>query len=188
MKKIAFFACALVVSMVMTSCSTIQSIANNQQVGTIVQTLLTNYVSAQGTTHSCAGTGTAALWTNKGTASSTNFTAGTTQTINVTIPVVITTASSTVQMTLPDLTLDGAAMSGVALGALTYSNNTITAGDNTTATGTLTVNGKSYSVAGAYLNGCTYASNKLTATQMQIFFGSNYEYVVNIAFTGTAAN
>jgi len=184
MKKIAFFVCAAIVSMTMTSCQTLQKIANNEQVGQIVQTLLTNYVSMQGTTYNCTGTGTAALWTNKGTAATPNFLAGDNQSSSMTITTVLFQTSG--QLTFPTLSVGGATMEGVALGALNYTNSTLTVGDNTTAAGTLTVNGKTYSVAGAYLNNCTFSNNKLSAGTVQIYFGTNYEYLVNLSFTGTA--
>lgn len=184
MKKIAFFACALVVSFTLTSCQTLQTISKNEQVGQIIQAILTNYISMQGTTYNCTGTGSAALWKNKGTQTAPNFLAGENQSSNMTITAVFSQTAA--QLTLPALTVEGAKMEGVALGALTYANNTITVGDNTTAAGTLTVNGTAYPVAGAYLNNCTFSNNKLAAGTVQIYFGANYEYLINLSFTGNA--
>ena len=63
--------------------------------------------------------------------------------------------------------------------------STITVGDNTTANGTLTVNGTTYPITGAYLEKCTYTeAGTLEAALIQFYFGEGQDYVASFKYKG----
>ena len=65
-------------------------------------------------------------------------------------------------------------------------SNTLTVGDNSSATGSVTYNGKSYDVTNLFIE-CTLNDQNINITQMSIYFGneSNYDIcVMNITYEG----
>ena len=65
-------------------------------------------------------------------------------------------------------------------------SNTLTVGDNSSATGSVTYNGQSYDVTNLFIE-CTLNDQNISITQMSIYFGneSNYDIcVMNITYEG----
>jgi len=185
-KKVALFAGIVAATTALTGCQTVANLANNENVKTVVSTLLTNYVAGQGTTTNYTGTLSSQLLKKSGTSYVTVNSKGTLATQTATIPVVAGTMAT---LTIPAMTIDGASMSEVSLGNLNIAksgtSSTITVGDNTTAAGTLTVSGTAYSISGAYLESCTYTdAGALEGGLIQFYFGTNKEYVASFKFSG----
>lgn len=185
-RKVALFAGIVVATSSLSSCQTVATLATNQQVRQVVSTLLTNYVAGQGTTSVYNGKLSSQLLKKSGENYTTVNAKGTfaTQAANVTI-----VAGQTATITVPAQTIDGAAMSDVALGNLIIAKNgttnTITVGDNTTANGTITVNGTAYNISGAYLDACSYTdAGEFDGGTIQFYFGPNKEFVANLKFSG----
>ena len=90
-------------------------------------------------------------------------------------------------MTVPGMTVNGATMSAINFYnlnmAATSNNTTLDVGDNTSAEGSLTVNGTTYEVSNVYME-TTVTSQKLVITLMSIYFGPNNEFAMNLTFAG----
>lgn len=190
MKKSLFHAalCIAIVAVAATlhSCQTLQSLATNENVKTVVSTLLTNYVQGQGTTTVYNGTLESQLLKKNGSSFLTVNSKGNFASQAAAITVI---AGQVATISVPAQTVDGATMSQVALGNLNIAKNgsasTITVGDNTTANGTLTVNGTTYPITGAYLEKCTYTeAGTLEAALIQFYFGEGQDYVASFKFKG----
>ena len=67
--------------------------------------------------------------------------------------------------------------------AATSNNTTLDVGDNTSAEGSLTVNGTTYEVSSVYMK-TTVTSQKLTISEMSIYFGDNGKFAMNLTFAG----
>lgn len=184
--RVAFGMAIMAVCTTLNSCQTLQNLAANENVKNVVTTLLTNYVQGQGATTIYNGTLQSQLLKKKDSSYFTVNSKGdfASQTANITV-----IAGQMATITVPAQTVDGATMSQVALGNLNIAKNgtasTITVGDNTTANGTLTVNGTSYNITGAFLDGCTYTeAGTIEAGLIQFYFGTNQEYVASFKFKG----
>lgn len=185
MKKILSLIGAAFITFGMTSCETLQKIAQDENFGKLVTAIASNYVNAQGTTYNYTGTAQAQLL--KKTADGYLFVEkdGKTTKVDMTLPLV---AGNVATIQFPTISVDGGTMTNTAVGNLVItangSKNTVTVGDQTTATGSLTLDGKTYNISGVYLQDCTYSTTKFEGKTMQIYFGDANDYVMSITFDG----
>ena len=178
---------AAVATTVMSGCQTVQSIAKNENLKNVVSTMLTNYVGGIGTTTNYSGTLSSQLLKKSGSSYVFVNSNGNYATQTITLPVIA--SSNVATITLPEQTIDGAKMSQVSVGNITISKSgttsTITVGDSSTASGTLTVDGTIYNISGAYLDKCTYTdAGAFEGGTIQFYFGTDNEYVASFKFSG----
>lgn len=100
-----------------------------------------------------------------------------------------TSSVRTADITLPAFSVDGASMTEVNFASLdctlgSKNVRTLSVGDNTTGTGSLTVGGQTYDVSLVYLEG-TFTESTYDISVMSIYFGDSY--VINITFSGKEA-
>lgn len=158
----------------------------------IASLILNNLLGQQGVTYNFIGTGTMQVLQN--TSGANGFVNATEKlAFQGTLPLTVNNSTATLQlpsMTLGKYQMSNVTFSNLVLRAVTNGNVTeytsIEVGDNTTADGTITVDGNSYPVSNLYLQ-AKATNTTLTITAMSIYFGQNDEYAVNVVFTGTAA-
>ena len=177
-------------AMTTTSCS-----SDNGGIAQILGTLLTNLLGQQGTVYNFTGNGTMQVLKNTAAAGTDPVWTKVTESLTFqgTLPLTVNNTAATLQ--IPALNLGGNQMSQVTFSQLvltahssgqTVDYTKIDTGTSSTATGTLTVNGTAYNVSNLYID--AKATNEtMTVKGMSIYFGDNFEYVVNVVFTGTAA-
>lgn len=171
---------------------TFTSCGENTDWREIASIILNNLLGQQGVTYNFTGKGTMQVLQNTGGAN--GFVNATERlAFQGTLPLTVNNSAATLQipsMTLGNYQMSNITFSNLVLRAVTNGNVTeytsVEVGDNTTADGSITVNGTSYPVTNLYME--TKATNTtLTITIMSIYFGQDNEFAVNVVFTGTAA-
>lgn len=188
MKKIITKGALLLCTAIMfTGCQQLQQLSQNVDFQKAVSIILTNVIQNQGTTQNYSGTLSAQLL-QKNANGEYVYVNGTGKKTPNTVNLSLTTNPTAASMVIPTITIDGATMSAVQLANLANANGTITVGNNTTADATLTVGGKAYPISAVYFDGCTVNDKgSFNGTMMQIYFGSNSEYVADMTFSGKVA-
>lgn len=183
MKKIfkKAIVCLGILSMGLTSTS-----CDSETITQIIGALITNLLTQQpGTTYTFSGKGTNQLLIASKD-SNTGYIAGGKES-SFTGNVALTIAkNNTCTLTLPAMAIDG----GAKMSEVTFSNLSMIAGnentkidtnENSTGLGTLTVGNQTYELSNVYLETSAGATNqKLNLATISIYFGENYEYVVNL--------
>ncbi|GEM_PF-4388261 len=98
----------------------------------------------------------------------------------------VSSNGATANLVLPAITCGNFQMSQVTFNSLALSVkdnlNYLSTGDNTTANGTLTYNGKTYDVSNLYIV-CSLNDAQIAISEMSIYFGDD-QYALNLTFNG----
>ena len=176
-RKAILSLCILSMGLVNVSC-------DSETITELITILITNLVGQQGTTYTFTGSGTAQELIMQsdgqyqyGNATPSKFNGTFSVTVNNTVA----------NMTVPGMTVNGATMSAINFNdlsmAATSNNTTLDVGESTSAEGSLTVNGTTYDVSSVYMK-TTVTSQKLTISEMSIYFGEKGEFAMNLTFAG----
>ena len=183
-RKAILSLCILSMGLVNVSC-------DSETITELITILITNLVGQQGTTYTFTGSGTAQELIMQsdgqyqyGNATPSKFNGTFSVTVNNTVA----------NMTVPGMTVNGATMSAINFYnlnmAATSNNTTLDVGDNTSAEGSLTVNGTTYNVTSVYIETekeelrTTVTNQKLNIPIMSIYFGNKGEFAMNLTFAG----
>ena len=183
-RKAILSLCILSMGLVNVSC-------DSETITELITILITNLVGQQGTTYTFTGSGTAQELIMQsdgqyqyGNATPSKFNGTFSVTVNNTVA----------NMTVPGMTVNGATMSAINFYnlsmAATSNNTTLDVGDNTSAEGSLTVNGTTYNVTSVYIETekeelrTTEKKKKLNIPIMSIYFGNKGEFAMNLTFAG----
>ena len=183
-RKAILSLCILSMGLVNVSC-------DSETITELITILITNLVGQQGTTYTFTGSGTAQELIMQsdgqyqyGNATPSKFNGTFSVTVNNTVA----------NMTVPGMTVNGATMSAINFYnlnmAATSNNTTLDVGDNTSAEGSLTVNGTTYNVTSVYIETekeelrTTVTNQKLNIPIMSIYFGDNGKFAMNLTFAG----
>lgn len=101
----------------------------------------------------------------------------------------VTVNNNAAKLEIPEMDLGAAKMSLITFFNLIVKQQTdcslIEVGENSTATGTLTVGSNSYEVTNLYIETMKATNSAMSISVMSIYFGPNQEYAVNVIFSGT---
>jgi len=152
-----------------------------------ISAIFNNLIKLQGTTYTYSGNGTVQELILQSDGESYQY--GNATPSKFTGSVVLTVNNTLAELTIPSMTVNGASMSQVKFYnlAMQSTNNAtkLDVGDSTSADGTLTVDGTTYSVSNVYIE-TAVTSQSIAITILSIYFGDNNEYAINITYTGTA--
>jgi len=187
--------CALSMSFSMTSC-------DNEELMNILGELLTQYLNGQGVQRNFTGTATG-MYAMVSTDGGQNFKfideKNQSATASMTLPVKL--GNNAAQVDFPAVTVNGISFPATTVANLNATVNNgqtginITVGDNTTANGTLVVDGVEYPIYNIFVDNFIFTTNEttgastITAKQLQLWYGTPETriYVVNYAYTGKTA-
>lgn len=185
-RKAILSLCILSMGLVFANCSTLGNFGKNIDSNTLTQiitALVTDLVGQKGTVYTFSGSGTAQQLVMRSDGQYNSASDATNYKANMKV----TTNNTFANLEIPAIKLKGCKMSIVTfynLSMTTATNSTsLTVGDNTTADGTITIDGATYSVSNVYME-TTVTNQKLTITMMSIYFGENNQYVMNLTYTG----
>ena len=185
-RKAILSLCILSMGLVVANCSTFGNFGKNIDSNTLTQiitALVTDLVGQKGTVYTFSGSGTAQQLVMRSDGQYNSAGDATNYKANMKV----TTNNTFANLEIPAIKLKGCKMSIVTfynLSMTTATNNTsLTVGDNTTADGTITIDGATYSVSNVYME-TTVTNQKLTITMMSIYFGESNQYVMNLTYTG----
>ncbi len=185
-RKAILSLCILSMGLVFANCSTLGNFGKNIDSNTLTQiitALVTDLVGQKGTVYTFSGSGTAQQLVMRSDGQYNSAGDATNYKANMKV----TTNNTFANLEIPAIKLKGCKMSIVTfynLSMTTATNSTsLTVGDNTTADGTITIDGATYSVSNVYME-TTVTNQKLTITMMSIYFGENNQYVMNLTYTG----